>query len=128
MSRCLHACLSTVGLLVLAFGAIRCGLVAPELEVLAHNLASQVITNDENEDDWAYIYTVQVRNIGQAGRVRAKARISTPQGQFYREQIVTFAADERKVLRFVYTEPNFLADILQPETRSTYEFSYDVLR
>ncbi|MEO8075738.1 MAG: hypothetical protein ABI818_05365 [Acidobacteriota bacterium] len=120
--------LSAVCLAALALGVAGSAVVAPELEVLSHNLTSEVIKNARNEDDWSYIYTVQARNIGKAGTVRAKGRVTTPQGQFYREQTVTFAADEIKVLRFVYTEPNFLDEILRPEARSRYEFSYDVLR
>lgn len=113
---------------LLVLGVAGCGLVEPEIEVLAQNLRSTVVKNDANEDDWAYVYTIQVRNVGRPGRVRAKGRISTPQGQFYREQIVQLDADQSATLRFVYTEPNFIADILSPETRSRYEFSYDVVR
>jgi hypothetical protein len=127
MNNSQRVCLSAVCLLALVLGVLGSGLVAPELEVLSHNLTSEVIKNAQNEDDWSYIYTVQARNIGKAGKVRAKGRITTPQGQFYREQIVTFAPDEIKVLRFVYTEPNFLDEILRPEARSKYEFSYEVL-
>ncbi len=112
---------------VLVLAVIGSGLVAPELEVLSHNLTSKVVKNDDNEDDWAYVYTVQLRNKGQAGRVRAKGRITTPQGQFYRDQVVAFATDETKTIRFVYTEPEFVLEFFNAEKASRYEFSYDVL-
>lgn len=105
-----------------------CEYAAPELELLTNNLTSEVVKNEANEDDWAYVYTVQVRNVGHAGKIRATGRITTPQGQFYREQVVALESDVIATIRFVYTEPNFIADILAPETRSTYEFSYAVVR
>lgn len=116
-----------IGVCLAASLSAGCVLARPALEVLSHRLSSAVVKNAANEDDWAYVLTVQVRNTGQAGRVRAKARITTPQGQFYREQTLVLAADEVSTLTFVFTEPDFLADVLAPESRSRYEFSYDVL-
>lgn len=120
--------LTAVAVCVLALGVVGSGAVQPELEVLSNNLTSEVIKTAANEDDWSYVYTVQVRNVGQAGKVRAKGRITTPQGQFYREMVVALDSDETKVLRFVYPEPNFIAELFTQESRSSYEFSYDVLR
>ena len=128
MSRLTRIGLSVVTAAVLAAGVIGSAALQPELEVLTHNLTSGVVKNEANEDDWSYVYTVQARNRGQAGNVRVKGRITTPQGQFYREMVVRFAQDEMKVLRFVYTEPNFLAEILTPEAQSKYEFSYEIVQ
>lgn len=128
MTRSWHRSLALLGLAGLMLAVATCGLAAPDLEVLSHNLTSEVIKNAANEDDWSYVYTVQVRNVGHAGTVRVKGRITTPQGQFYREQTLALGKDEAKTIRFVYPEPNFLADILQPEGQSKYEFSYDVIR
>lgn len=110
-----------------------CGLVAPQLDVLKSNLRIDVVKTD-GEDDWAYVLDVSVRNTGAAGRVRAKARVTSSSGeQYYREAIVQLARDEARDLRFVFTEPSFVGDLLtqmmqEKSADATYTFEYEVVR
>jgi subtilase family serine protease len=79
------------------------------LEVLSEKLDEITVKtpNEEGvlEDDYAIKYTVQVRNKGTAGKVRAIAKLYSPGGQFYREQIVNVGTDEVKTFEFIFTEP-----------------------
>jgi hypothetical protein len=109
-----------------------CALVLPELEVLSQNIRTEVVKDANGEDDWAYVLDVSVRNRGAAGKVRAKAKITTSAGQqYYRELEVAFERDEAKKLQFVFNEPSFVGDILtaiaDEAPKVTQEFTYDVL-
>jgi hypothetical protein len=126
--RKLRVCLSIASVIVLALAVVGSEAIMPKLEVLSQNVSSRVVKNHANEDDWAYVYAVLVRNTGQPGTVRAKGRITTPQGQFYREQTVTFGKDESKTVTFIYTEPDFILDLFNANAKLSYEFSYDVMR
>lgn len=109
-----------------------CGLVAPQLDVLRSNLRIDVVKTD-GEDDWAYVLDVSVRNTGAAGKVRAKARVTSSSGeQYYRESIVQLARDEARDLRFVFSEPSFVGDLLtrmmqEKPADATYTFEYEVV-
>lgn len=96
------------------------------LDVLSQKAEGTVVktTNSlgEEEDDYAVKYTVQVRNKGMEGRVRAIGELYTPEGQFYREEIVDMSSEEVRTFVFIFTEPTFLGTALE-EFR--YKFRYE---
>lgn len=96
------------------------------LEVLSQQVGETVVKTD-GEDDYSIKYTVLVRNKGTAGKVRAKAKLYTPEGQFYREFLVKMNSDEEAELEFIFTEPTFLGALFG-EGKTRAEFSYESLR
>jgi len=95
------------------------------LEVLARKCES-VTVKTAGEDDYAFRYTVEVRNKGKKGKVRAKAKLFTPEGQFYREQVAAINSDEVMTFEFTFTEPTVPGTLLSEE-KVRCEFSYDSL-
>ena len=96
------------------------------LEVLSQRL-SETVVKTNNEDDYSIKYTISVRNKGTAGRVRVKAKLFTPEGQFYREQIVDFTGGDEEDFVFIFTEPTFLGALFG-EGKTRAEFSYEPVR
>lgn len=104
--------LSAVSLSGLVLLSALAGSGCTVLSVLSQKLEETVVKTPnlqgEDESDYAIKYTVQVRNKGVAGRVRAIGELYTPEGQFYREQVVNMKADEVRTFVFVFTEPSLL--------------------
>lgn len=96
------------------------------LEILSQQV-SETVVQTNGEDDYSIKYAVSVRNKGSAGKVRAKARLFTPEGQFYREQIIALKEGEEQDLKFVFTEPSFLGALFG-EGKTRAEFSYELIR
>jgi metal-sulfur cluster biosynthetic enzyme len=96
------------------------------LEVLAQQVSETVVKTD-GEDDYSIKYTVLLRNKGTAGKVRAKAKLYTPEGQFYREKIVNFDSDDETEIEFIFTEPTFLGALFG-EGKTRAEFSYETVK
>ena len=94
--------------MAIAIAAAGCG---PRLQVLSQQ-GGEVVIKTRDEPDYAYKYTVRVRNKGLAGKVRAIAELQSSEGQFYREQIIQFDHDEDKTLEFVFDEVSVIGGFL----------------
>ena len=79
------------------------------LDVLSQKLEEITVQTPnekgELENDYAIKYTVKVRSKGVDGKVRVMAKLYTPEGQFYREQVAAMKSDEAKTFEFTFTEP-----------------------
>ena len=128
MKRPLYRCLVIkVVLVALVLPLTAC--IGPKLELLSQH-GGITVAKTAGEDDYAYRYTVRVRNKGFSGRVRAIAELRTPEGQFYRERILQFDAGEDKELEFVFTEVSVLGEVLNGlagETKNTCRFRYELM-
>lgn len=109
---------------LVAFVAVSSGCV--RLEVLSQKVSETIVKTD-GEDDYSIKYTVLVRNKGQSGKVRVKAKLYTPEGQFYREKIVSFDKDDEMKIEFVFTEPTFLGALFG-EGKTRAEFSHESIK
>ena len=96
------------------------------LEVLSQQVTETVVKTN-GEDDYSIKYSVSVRNKGTSGKVRVKGKLFTPEGQFYREKTVAFAADEEMHIEFIFTEPTFLGALFG-EGKTRAEFSYETVK
>lgn len=100
------------------------------LEVLSQKLEDTVVrtrnASGEDESDYAVKYTVQVRNKGGEGRVRAIGELYTDGAQYYREQVVTMKPQEVRTFVFVFDEITF-PEALLSEGKARAEFRYDRL-
>lgn len=120
--------LSAISLSGLVLLAALAGTGCTVLKVLSQQLEETVVKTPnrrgEDESDYAIKYTVRVRNNGIEGRVRAIGELYTPEGQFYREQVVNMKADEVRTFVFVFTEPTLLGALFgkgKVQSRFRYE-------
>jgi hypothetical protein len=101
------------------------------LDVLAQQLEETTVQtpNDEGEleNDYAIKYTVRVRSKGVDGKVRVMAKLYTPEGQFYREQIATMKPDEAETFEFIFTEPTVEGTMFS-DRKVHAEFSYETVK
>lgn len=122
-NRLFAVCLSA---LLLCF-ALVCG-GCTRLTVLSQKAEETVVQTPnrrgEDESDYAIRYTVQVRNRGFGGKIRAIGELYTPEGQFYREQVVTMRPDEVRTFVFVFTEPTLFGALFD-EGKVRYRFRYE---
>lgn len=97
------------------------------LEVLSERTEGTSVETD-GKDDFALKYVVRVRNKGAAGKVRAKAKVFTGEGQFYKEQIVYLKSGEDVEIEFVFNEitvPGQIIALYFGKNEIRYEFSYE---
>lgn len=114
--------LLTAALVVIAVAASGC----VRLEVLSQKVSETIVKTD-GDDDYSIKYTVSVRNKGTSGKARVKAKLYTPEGQFYREKIVDFGEDDEETIEFVFTEPTFLGALFG-EGKTRAEFSHESVK
>jgi hypothetical protein len=96
------------------------------LDVLSKKCESTTVKT-AGEDDYAFKCTVQVRNKGVAGKVRAIVELHTPEGQFYREQVVNMASEEVRTFEFIFTEPTVPGTMLNDDS-VRYLFRYEEVK
>ena len=113
---------ATALILILSLALTGC----TRLEILSQQL-SETIVKTNGENDYSIKYSVSVRNEGAAGKVRATAKLFTPEGQFYREKTIDIGAGKIEELEFIFTEPTF-PGALFGEGKTRAEFSYEQIR
>ena len=120
-------------ILLIGSALLLSGCFGPRLDVLSQQTTDTTVDirsrfgNEIVEKDYAIKYTVQVRNKGEKGKVRAMAKLYTSEGQFYREQVIDIESNQDKTLEFVFTEPTeptVLGTVLGQGNFRT-EFSYE---
>jgi hypothetical protein len=116
-------------ILLIGSALLLSGCFGPRLDVLSQQTTDTTVDirsrfGDEIKKDYAIKYTVQVRNKGEKGKVRAMAKLYTSEGQFYREQVIDIESNQDKTLEFVFTEPTVPGTVFGQGNLRT-EFSYE---
>lgn len=101
------------------------------LDVQTQDMEGTVVKKPDRdggtEDDFAIKYTARVRNKGFAGKVKVMVKLTTPNGQFYREQVLRMESEEVRTLEFIFDEPIFIEELLS-EGKIQAELSYETVR
>jgi hypothetical protein len=67
----------------------------------------------KGEPDAGYKVQVRLKNIGQAGEFRVRARLGTSEGDMERTRTISLQANELEVIRFDFPEPTINASNIQ---------------